>query len=185
MLSDVRVHSVELTVDERTDRLVRDQWNLLAHAGLPSQARHKGASNRPHITMALTATMTPDVAAALGSTFAGLPIPVTVGGLVVFGGRRFVLARLAVPSIELLRLQRSAMGALIDPVDPHETFGPGAWTPHITLARRLTAQQLADALTELGEVRPIRGALVRARRWDMSAKQEQWIESPEPVEPPS
>ncbi len=181
MRSDVRVHSVELTVDERTDRLVRDQWHLLAHAGLPSQAWHKGGSNRPHVTMALTATMTPDVVAALGSAFAGLPIPVTVGGLVVFGTRRFVLARLAVPSVELLQLQRSAMGALIDPVDPHETFGPGAWTPHITLARRLTAQQLADALTELGEVRPIRGALVGARRWDMSAKQEQWIE---PVQPP-
>ena len=129
--------------------------------------------------------MSSEVVAALASAFAVLPIPMTVGGLVVFGSRRFVLARLVVPSIELLQLQRSAMGALLDPVDPHDTFGPGAWTPHITLARRLTVQQLADALTELGDVPPIRGALVQARRWDMSAKQEQWIEPPGLVEPAS
>jgi len=36
--------SVELLLDEASDSLVRDQWARLAAAGLPSQARHLGAS---------------------------------------------------------------------------------------------------------------------------------------------
>ena len=45
----------------------------------------------------------------------------------------------------------------------------------MTLARRLTAVQVGTALAALGEVPPIAGRLVRARRWDIAGKQEDWL----------
>ena len=74
------MHSVELTLDDDTDRRIRTEWATLADAGLPSQARHTGESNRPHITLALSETLSADVAARLATAVADLPIPVPVGG---------------------------------------------------------------------------------------------------------
>ena len=55
------------------------------------------------------------------------------------------------------------------------TFAAGRWTPHVTLARRLTADQVGAALTVLGAVPTLSGQLVRARRWDITSKQETWL----------
>lgn len=167
------MHSVELILDDATDQRIRAEWAALADAGLPSQARHTGASNRPHITLALSQTLTQQVADQLASAVAELPIPVTIGGLLLFGTQRVVLARLAVPSAELLALQAGVVAALSDPVDPHGTFAAGRWTPHVTLARRLRPDQIRAALIQLEQVAPISGELVRARRWDMAEKLEQ------------
>ena len=41
-----------------------------------------------------------------------LPIPVALGGLLIFGARRFVLARLVVPSAGLLDLQAGVVRSL-------------------------------------------------------------------------
>ena len=169
------MHSVELTLDDDTERRIRIQWAALADAGLPSQATHTGESNRPHITLALSQTMTQQVADELAVAVADLPLPVTIGGLLLFGARRVVLARLAIPSVALLALQARVATALSDPVDPHDTFAAGRWTPHVTLARRLDPDQLGTVLRQLGAVPPIHGRLIRARRWDMAAKQEQWL----------
>lgn len=169
------MHSIELIVDDETDRQVRTQWVALDEAGLPSQARHAGASNRPHITLALTDTLTGDVIHRLAATTADLPIPITLGGLLLFGATRVVLARHVVASIALLDLQSRVFAALSDPVDPHHTFAPGQWTPHVTLARRLRPDQVGSALTQLNPLEPITGELTRARRWDIAAKQEQWL----------
>jgi 2'-5' RNA ligase len=169
------VHSVELILDDETDRKIRAQWTSLAGAGLPSQARHTGASNRPHITLALTETLTGETIRALEEAIA-LPLPIAVGGLLLFGSRRIVLARLAIPSCQLLGLQARVTQLLDDRVDPHGNFGPGRWTPHVTLARRLTGEQVGVALTELGAVADVTGAAVRARSWDIDAKVEHWLD---------
>lgn len=169
------MHSVEVVLDDAADAIVRSQWAALVAAGLPSQARHTGASNRPHLTLALTGAMTGATHEALLRVAAGLPLPVTVGGLLVFGSDRFVLARLAVPSAELLEFQSDVRSSLDDEVDPHRHFGAGRWTPHITLGRRLTAAEVGAALQVLGDVPPLDGQLVAARRWDMTARQETWL----------
>ena len=68
--------SVELLLDEGLDALVRSDWDALAVAGLPSQGRHRSASNRPHVTLAamkaVDAALEPQMARALG----GFPVPV-------------------------------------------------------------------------------------------------------------
>ncbi len=170
------VHSVELVLDDGTDLAIRRQWAVLLDAGLPSQGRHRGASNRPHVTMTLAESLDAGDLVGLSAAVSVLPLPVTVGGLLVFGARRFVLSRLAIPSTELLTLQAELVGALAVPANPQGTFSTGRWTPHITLARRLTADQLAVALTALGDVPPVTGTFTAARRWDIVAKQEQWID---------
>jgi len=169
------VHSVELVLDDDTDRPIREEWNRLAAVGLPSQARHTGASNRPHITLALAATLDAADGTRLTAATAVLPVPITIGGLLVFGSRRHVLARLVVPSVALLELQAAVATALAEPVDPHDTFGAGRWTPHVTLARRLTAEQLTEAVAALGDISAITGTAAKARRWDMTEKVESWI----------
>jgi 2'-5' RNA ligase len=169
------VYSVEMVLDDDTDRRVRAEWTRLAEAGLPSQARHTGASNRPHITLALSDTISDDVARRLAATVADLPIPVTLVGLLLFGTTRVVLARHVIASAALLDLQSRVSADLADPVDPHGTFAAGRWTPHVTLARRLRADQVGDALTRLDPLPPISGELVRARCWDIATKTEHWL----------
>lgn len=166
--------SVELVVDGAADAAVRADWVALVEAGLPSQARHTGESNRPHVTLALSATAAEPVRERLAAVARDLPLPVTAGSVLVFGGRQFVLARLAGPAVELLDLQRRVVEALDDPVDRHGTFTAGAWTPHLTLARRLTAAQIAAALPVLGPA-GVPGRLHRMRLWDMTERQEHWL----------
>ena len=157
------MHSVEVILDDDSDRQVRAEWAALAAAGLPSQARHTGASNRPHITLALSDTLSEGVARRLAAAVADLPIPITLGGLLLFGTTRVVVARQVIASPALLDLQSRVRAALADPVDPHHTFGTGRWTPHVTLARRLLPDQIGTALTLLAPLPPITGVVIRAR----------------------
>ena len=176
------MHSVEVVLDDESDRWVRRQWTALAEVGVPSQARHTGASNRPHVTLALTQQITAEVESRLRDAVRALPVPITIGGLLVFGSTRFVLTRLVVPNAAVLALQAAVMDALPDgadaTVDRHGTFAPGRWTAHVTLGRRLTAADVGTAVQALAGVpRPqgADGALTRARRWNMVAKQEDWL----------
>ena len=71
-----------------------------------------------------------------------------------------------------------AVRALDEPVDRHGTFRSGGWTPHITLGRRFTADQVAAALTTLGNVPSVDAAATRMRLWDMATHQESWPAGP-------
>lgn len=179
------MYSVELVLDGPAETAVRADWAALLDAGLPSQGRHTGTSNRPHLTLALTATAPEPVLVRLAAIGAVLPLPVTVGAVLVFGHRpvrearrasrsALVLSRLAVPDHALLTLQQEVVAALDEPVDRHGTFTAGAWTPHVTLGRRFTAAQVAAALAVVG-AGSTPGTIRRLRLWDMSAHREQWL----------
>ncbi len=45
------VVSLELVFDGASEAAVRREWDALVAADLPSQARHTGESNRPHVTL--------------------------------------------------------------------------------------------------------------------------------------
>ncbi len=160
------MHHVELLLDPVTDAAVRDQWRLLDEAGLPSQAQHRSASNRPHVTLAMTrdwpdAGNRPDVLAVL-------PLPVRLGAPVVFGRGPYVLARLVVATGALLALHRD----LVDRLPPlaSDLLVPDRWTPHVTLGRRLAAAQVAEALGLLTQAPEREASLDRARHWDSDAR---------------
>jgi 2'-5' RNA ligase len=167
------VQSVELLLDQAGDAAVRADWDALTAAGLPSQGRHQSASSRPHITVAVADRFPDEVERALAEIRPPLPIPIVLGGLVVFGHRRLILARLVTPSAALLALQ-SSIAELVAPAGPiQDTLRPDRWTPHITLARRLDPAGRARACAALPD-RRVDTAAVGVRRWDGQGRRE-WL----------
>ncbi len=171
------VQSVELVLDPGLEDRVRAQWRALVEADLPSLGRHTGPTNRPHVTLGVAQGVAPEheerlVAAVQGSSV--LPLPVRLGGLVLLGGHKHVLARLVVPSAALLGLHAAVHGAWGDTLDRPGHLAPGVWTPHVTLALHLTDTQVGQALTALRRMsdagRDDEGEAVSVRRWDSTAR---------------
>lgn len=165
------VQSVELLLDPAAERSVRDDWLQLVEAGLPSQARHTGPTNRPHITLAVARALDADQESAVTTAVSGaLPLTIRLGALLVFGPGPFILCRLVVPGTELLALQQRVLDAIgpTSSVIPHQE--PGAWTAHVTLARRLAPDQLASAVQLLAPMTDISAAACTVRRWDGERK---------------
>ncbi|CAN5440539.1 2'-5' RNA ligase family protein [soil metagenome] len=162
-------HSVELLFDADTDAALRRAWDALADAGLPSQARHNAVSNRPHVTLVVADSIGAAVDGDLTALADLLPLDCVVGAPLLFGTGRFTLARLIVPSADLLRLQARVhdicLPHLYPAAAPHTE--PGRWTPHATLGRRINAGQLGaavDVIPEFGA--DVAGRFVALRRWD-------------------
>jgi len=168
------VHSIELLLDRASDAAVRDEWRILSEAGLPSQGDHAGTSNAPHVTLVARPGLDPAADPRLLPLTAALPLPAELGGLLLFGGppRGLVLVRQVVVTRELLALHADVHETLGGAGDvPHTT--PGRWTPHVTLASRLTPDQVARAVDALAaaDVPPTRSVgLSSLRRWDPGTK---------------
>jgi len=171
-------HSIELLLDPHSDAAIRAAWQALADAGLPSQVNVTSSTNRPHITLLAAERISPDVDDVLRKLAPRLPMDCVVGAHVVFGGpvfggSRLSLARLIVPSTELLALHaevyRLALPHLTGQPFPH--CRPGHWTAHATLGRRFTAVEIGAALTLTGGVAPeLPVDAVALRRWDSDAR---------------
>jgi len=170
-------HSIELLLDSHSDAAIRAAWQVLADAGLPSQVNVTSSTNRPHITLLAAERISPDGDEVLRGLAPRLPIDCVVGAHVVFGGPRLTLARVIVPSAELLALHaeiyRLALPFLSGQPYPH--CRPGHWTAHATLGRRFTAAQVGAALALAGEVAAevapdLMAQAVALRRWDSDAR---------------
>jgi 2'-5' RNA ligase len=166
----VPLHSVEGLLDPATDAQVRREWAVLAEAGLPSRADHRGDSNAPHVTLS-AAGLVPDavekrIARALEDF---QPVPVRLGSLVVLGSRRLVLARVVLPSDELLRLHTTVTRAMTGSSDVPDQVLPGRWVPHVSLGRGFRPEKVGEALEVLGGLPVLDGAIESVRRWDPTA----------------
>lgn len=168
------VHSVELLFDRDADAAIRRIWDDLTEAGVRSQAAHRSPSNRPHVTLAVAETMDDSVNDALRPVLRRLPLRCTIGAPMLFGRRDFTLVRLIVPSAELLSLHAEVHSVCL----PHMAAGPlghsepGQWTPHVTLARRVPADQLKPALGLKSVGHQLSAAIVGLRHWDGNDKRE-------------
>jgi hypothetical protein len=162
----------------------------------------KSATNRPHITLLAAERISPEVDEVLKELAPRLPLTCMVGAHVVFGrpvfgrpvfgrpvlggpvldGSSLTLARLIVPSAELLALH-AAVYRLTMPFVTGQPFPhcrPGHWTAHATLGRRLTPVQVGAALALAPEVAPqvapgltapdLMAEVVGLRRWDSDAR---------------
>lgn len=168
------MQTVELLLDEGTDEAVRGEWQRLADAGLPSQALHTGSTNAPHITLAVARAIPEPVEASFAVLSDGLPLPVELGALVVFGSRRLALGRLVLAQPPLLALHGRTAVAVQDCPGVPQYLVPGRWTPHVTLARGLTPTQVGTALETLGQVDVLSGSVTVMRRWD-SDQRRAWL----------
>jgi 2'-5' RNA ligase len=178
---DVVTQSVELLLDDEQDAAVRRQWAALQAADLPSQSRHTGETNRPHITLSIAGAVPAYLETALKAAFTGrVPIPVRLGGVVCFTSAgtstdgastgRLVLARTVVPSVELLELQATCAELFAALPGTSTQLQPGAWSPHVTLARNLPTEQAGAAFAALGGVEETDGTGVEVRRWNSESR---------------
>ncbi|MBF4463117.1 MULTISPECIES: 2'-5' RNA ligase family protein [unclassified Rathayibacter] len=156
------MRSVDVLFDPEAETRIRAQWAALGAAGIPSLALHRSESNRPHLTLLAGRDLTPPPPGALGP----LPTSVDLSSLVLFPhGGRFVLAWGVVRSPDLDALHARAIRLVPGAVF---TSLPEAWTPHVTIARRLRAEHLGEAAALLGE--PFRAGLAGALFWDGDVK---------------
>ena len=168
--------SVELLLDERAEAAVRRQWNLLADAGLPSERRADPRppvdNHCPHITLFAGDAIPADAEDRLSELASGLRLELQLGAVMVFGPRRgrAILVRQVTPSVPLLQLQEQV--AALCGAEADGQFGAGRWAPHVTLARRLSTDQVGDALVALDWTadRPVPVEVTACRRWDGSRK---------------
>lgn len=167
------VQSVELLLDESLDAAVREEWSRMLDAGVASQGRIRSPSNRPHVTLFVSAEIPAEVEDSVRATLSDTPVPVRLGGVVVFGDRHATLARLVVPSSALLDLHARLFDLLAGCPGVPAHIRPGEWTPHVTLARRVPAKRIGAALVaaHIGG-RDLAGTSGGIRRWDGTAKRE-------------
>ena len=158
------VHSLELLFDPDTEAAIRRIWDDLAAADIPSQA----PAGRPHVTLVAAERIPSEVDALLVPVTQRLPLGCVVGASVLFGRSSAILARLIVPTAELLALHAEVhrlCGRYLTP-GPMPNSLPDRWTAHVTLARRVAGAQLARALRIAGRPSELRGSLAGLRRWD-------------------
>jgi hypothetical protein len=164
------VHSVELVFDQDTEAAVRHIWDGLREAGIPSQA----PASRPHTTLTVAERIDRDVDSLLASLLPRFPFDCRIGAPLLFGTAKVVLARLVVPTTELLDVHAEVHRVCL----PHLSPGPmpnalpGQWTGHVTLARRVEPRQMGRAVRIAGKPPEIAGRVVGLRRWDGNAKRE-------------
>jgi hypothetical protein len=158
------VHTIELVFDRGTESAVRHLWDDLAAAGIPSQA----PASRPHVTLLVADRVAADVDALLTPLSRRMPMPCVVGAPVLFGRGNAVLARLVVPTAELLtvhaEVHRQCLAHVVPGPAPNSE--PGQWTAHVTLARRVRGGQLGRALRIASRPSQIHGNFAGLRRWD-------------------
>ena len=167
------VHSVELVFDADTEAVVRQIWSDLRDAGIPSQA----PASRPHATLTVAERIDPAVDALLARLADRFPFPCRIGAPLLFGRAKVVMARLVVPTIELLEVHDEVCRLCLPHLHPGPLSNavPGQWTAHVTLARRLVPAQLARALRIAGKPPEILGSVAGLRRWDGNKREEHVI----------
>lgn len=161
------MRTVELLADGELDRAVQTAWQRLDRAGFSSLGQHRHPTNRPHLTLASADHFPPGAVAAIAGALRVLPVLVRLDGLHFFGGRAGVLAW-AVDGAGLQELQAQIWSAL-DGADRNPQHAPGAWAPHISLARRLRPGQVALAAQAVGEA-VADGSLSTARSYDTATR---------------
>jgi 2'-5' RNA ligase len=162
------VHSIELLFDAESEAGLRRIWDDLTDAGVRSLASSTSPSNRPHVTLSVAEDMADAVNDALRPVLRLLPLACTIGAPMMFGRGPFTLVRLVVPAAALLELQAEVHEVCLPYMSPGPLphAEPGHWTPHVTLARRVRHDKLADALSLRRMPGDRRVTAVALRHWD-------------------
>jgi 2'-5' RNA ligase len=165
------MQSLELLFDPATEAALRAEWAAMADAGLPSSARNLSPSNRPHVTVAVAPEGLDRSLDAVRRAVEGmLPLPVAFGGLLLFPSPRgAILSRPLVMSRALLDLHTRVVEAVSAAATVLETARIDAWTPHATIARRLSPEQVGEAaglLARRGRTATAQGL----RLWDSDTR---------------
>lgn len=151
-------HSLECYLDDEADHAVRNLWQRLEQAGVPSPATAERGHHRPHVSFALGSAIPQAARKDLAADLSRLAMPhLWLYTLGTFPTAENVLFLGAVTDTELLAVHVALHDTLAGRVrDPWAYHLPGAWIPHCTLTREITPNQLAEAFAALHPVEPIR-----------------------------
>jgi 2'-5' RNA ligase len=146
--------SVCLLPDPSTDHAVRRLWRRLEDADVSTLLTHTHGRHVPHLTLAsLTSYDVPAVHCAV-SQLSPDPVELRFDALGIFRRSRVWLAPAATTS--LLDRQRSVVEAVrVTGAVLHPHYRPGDWLPHLTLAPRLTLDELPTVAAKVNEVLPM------------------------------
>jgi len=168
--------SVELTLDAAAEAALVAQWDRLAAAGLARPRRPQPhGQHLPHVTLYAADAIPEAAESALPKIMAGVELTVRIGAVMIFGPRngRCILVRQVLASMGLLELQQRV--ALACGADPEGQFGPGRWSPHITLARHVPSDHVGKAVSALGSRGELDATITRCRRWDGQRRIAWWL----------
>jgi hypothetical protein len=147
------VHTVELLLDPRLEHSVRELWDRLRDAGLPSLADHRHPTNRPHLTVLTAASLA-------GLPPLRLPVAAELAQVRILGR---ALVRQVTPTAELRRIQAEVWSSL---PGADAWPAPTDWIPHVSLALNVPAGRREAALELLAKVPAECGHFVAARSYD-------------------
>jgi 2'-5' RNA ligase len=168
--------SVELTLDSAAEAALVAQWDRLAAAGIAKPKRPEPHGHHlPHITLYAADAIPEGAESVLPEIVAGVNLTVHIGALMIFGPRKSesILVRHVAASVQLLELQQRVARACA--ADPAGQFGQGRWSPHVTLARRVSSDHLGTAVSVLGSRGELDATIQRCRRWDGRRRIAWWL----------
>jgi len=144
--------AVEMFFDAAADERVREVWERIAKAGLPSRLLENGST--PHVSLGVCAELDPRAfAEELREFAAGEPrISARLVSVATFANREGVVFFGVVATRDLLDLH-ARFDAMFDRAarGPWEYYRPGRWVPHCTLTTALDPAQVAAALRVCAE----------------------------------
>ena len=156
----------EAYLDPNADAAVRRLWDVLRDRGISDSNLRNDST--PHLTLLTCGGVDVEAARAALSLVARRPtVGLSLRGVAIFPGERATLYLPAVPSFDLLDLQRACAGAAR--AAGGEVSAERSWTPHVSLARRLPPVALPGAVGVLHdqaleiEARVVRIGLLRDR----------------------
>lgn len=152
--------SLDLTLDPRSDDAVHAGWEAVTAVGARSEGERTGDSHRPHLTLFADAEMDQEMLDLAAGEVRGLfPLRLPVAATVVFGGGRFVVAHLVMPTPTLAALEQRLRDLAGD-------TSTRPWVPHLTLAKKVTSAHLGAVVAAADEHRPDFVDIDHLRHWN-------------------
>lgn len=149
--------ALEFFFTDPADSAVRALWKRLDEAGVPSLSGRSHGLHRPHVTFAHGSAISPTAREDLRTRLRRVyPPTLWLRHIGIFAGAGNVLQLSATVDAELLAVHSTIHDALAGRVrNPSMTSLPGSWTPHCTLAKGLSADQLLTGLAVLVPFTPV------------------------------
>ncbi|GAB3466828.1 2'-5' RNA ligase family protein [Actinophytocola sediminis] len=150
--------AVQFWFDDAGDRAVRELWERLERAGVPSVATRTHRQHRPQVSFAVAGGIPARVRDDLAGDLRLLAIPnLWLSTLAASAAPDAGLMLAAVVDTELLAVHSAVHDVLAKRVrSPSAYYLPGSWVPHCALAEGIEPAQVIAGFAALHPVAPIR-----------------------------
>lgn len=164
--------AVCLLFDARSEHAIRQLWQRLEDAGVPTLLSHTHGRHAPHLSYAVLRSYDlPKVREVIGLLPDEGPMTLHYDAVGMFRRSRTWL----VPSVtsDIARRQERVVEAVESTgADLHQHYRPGVWVPHCTLAPRTTLERLPLVASAVFDMLPLEAVAERAALIDTSTGQQ-------------